>query len=97
MRRGLRRWASKNILNGEPKQAEEKEEIVDLKILKGGRDVFFHSQYSALAKASRRTVAGSLQVAGTGAGITQLRDPDVGWMRDEQVEPWVGPIRELHF
>jgi hypothetical protein len=41
LRRGLRRYASKNILNKEPRGAEEKEEIVVYKVLKGGCDVFF--------------------------------------------------------
>jgi hypothetical protein len=41
LRSGLRKCASQNILNREPKRAEEKEEIVIDKFLKGGCDVFF--------------------------------------------------------
>jgi hypothetical protein len=35
---------SKNILDREPQEAEEKEEIVVNVILKGGCDVFFYDQ-----------------------------------------------------
>ena len=84
MGRGLRRQPGKNILNLERQRAEEKEEIVDLKILKGGCDVFFSSQYNRLAKAGRPDAADALEGRGDGAGITQLRDPDAGWMRDNQ-------------
>jgi hypothetical protein len=48
---GLRRCASQNILNREPKRAEEKEEIVVNKFLKGGGDVFFCNYYNNAAKA----------------------------------------------
>jgi hypothetical protein len=66
------------MLDLEPKQAEEKEEIVCRKILKGGRDVFFCDQYSCLAKARSKDAAESLEGGGDGTWVTQLRDPDTG-------------------
>ena len=72
------------MLEGEPKEAEEKEEIVVKVILKGGCDVFFSSQYSGLAKACHADAAQSLESGGRGVGITQLRDSPVQWMRDHQ-------------
>jgi len=41
LRRGWRGQPQRNILAREPKRAEEKEEIVQIKSLKGGCDVFF--------------------------------------------------------
>src|SRR5215468_4811963 len=72
------------MLNRRPKEAEEKEEIVKTKFLKGGCDVFFCPQYSPLAKASSRDVTQSVEGRSHGAGITQFWDPDAGWMRDHQ-------------
>jgi hypothetical protein len=81
------------MLNGEVQGAEEEDEIVKLKILKGGCDVFFYSHYSSLAKADRGDAAGSLKGRGTGVGITQLRDSALQWMRDHETLVWVGQNR----
>jgi hypothetical protein len=78
LRRGLRRWASKNILNREPKQAEEKEEIVELKLLKGGCDVFFYNYYSSAAKACWGDAAESVKGGSAGARIAHVWDLDAG-------------------
>ncbi len=67
------------MLELEPQEAEEKEEIVEMKILKEGCDVFFCRKSSGLAKAGRRTVAQFVQSRGAGAGTPQLRDLDAGW------------------
>jgi hypothetical protein len=69
---------SKNILNRGPQSAEEKEEIVVMKILTGGCDVFFYGQYSNAAKACRGDAAESVKGGGASARIAHLRDLDAG-------------------
>src|SRR6476646_6305657 len=82
-----------NILDLEPQEAEEKEEIVKVKFLKGGCDVFFCSQYSPLSKARRRNAPEPLKSRGRGVGIAQLRDSDAGWMWDHQTQSWASQNR----
>src|SRR6266571_956058 len=81
------------MLEGEPKEAEEKEEIVVKVILKGGCDVFFCHQYSSLTKAGRGDAAEPVEGRGTSVGITQLRDFAIQWVRTDAVEPWVSQNR----
>jgi hypothetical protein len=83
LRRGRRKQNGKNIPAEELKRAEREEEIVHIKFLKGGCDVFFYCKHSTEALARRGFVAESLEAAGAGARVAQLWDGDPEWMRDE--------------
>jgi hypothetical protein len=60
------------------KKPKKKEEIVELKLLKGGCDVFFCDQYSHLTKARKRDAAEPVEGRGASAGMAHVWDLDAG-------------------